>query len=175
MQQRTLKNSDLSVSVFGLGTMTFGAESDESVSHRILDRYVEEGGRFVDTADVYSHGVAEEIIGRWIKQRGGTGDVLIATKARFPMSDDPADRGAGRNYLDRALEASLRRLNVDVIDLYQMHAWDPSTPLDHRSHLAEGGDAREAQRIRCSGQGTRRWSIQLHRLAAAESCAHRPQ
>ena len=130
MQQRTLKNSDLSVSVFGLGTMTFGAESDESVSHRILDRYVEEGGRFVDTADVYSHGVAEEIIGRWIKQRGGTGDVLIATKARFPMSDDPADRGAGRNYLDRALEASLRRLNVDVIDLYQMHAWDPSTPLE---------------------------------------------
>jgi aryl-alcohol dehydrogenase (NADP+) len=130
MEQRKLSLSDLSVSVFGLGTMTFGAESDEAESHAILDRYVESGGRFIDTADVYSRGAAEEVIGRWFQKRGGPGDVLIASKARFPMSNDPADRGAGRDYLDRALEASLRRLNVDVIDLYQMHAWDPATPLE---------------------------------------------
>ncbi len=130
MEQRRLGTSDLATSVFGLGTMTFGAESDEPASHGILDRYVEAGGRFIDTADVYSRGAAEEIIGRWLQKRGGPGDVLIATKARFPMSDHPADRGAGRKYLHRALEASLRRLKVDVIDLYQMHAWDPATPIE---------------------------------------------
>ncbi len=130
VEQRPLGASGLDVSVFGLGTMTFGAESDEPVSHRILDRYVEAGGRFIDTADVYSAGRAEEIIGRWLKGRGGAGNVLVATKGRFPMSDDPADRGAGRQYLVRALDASLRRLGVDVIDLYQIHAWDPAVPVE---------------------------------------------
>lgn len=130
MEQRKLGESDLFVSVFGLGTMTFGAEADETASHAILDRYVETGGRFIDTADVYSRGASEEIIGRWLQKRGGANDVLIATKARFPMSEDPADQGAGRDYVGRALDASLRRLNVDVIDLYQMHAWDPATPIN---------------------------------------------
>ncbi len=130
MEQRTLGSSGLEVSVFGLGTMTFGHESDEPTSHAILDRYVEAGGGFIDTADVYTHGVSEEIIGRWLAKRGGVHDLVIATKARFPMSDDPADRGAGRAYLNRAVDASLRRLGVDVIDLYQIHAWDPNTPVD---------------------------------------------
>jgi aryl-alcohol dehydrogenase (NADP+) len=130
MEQRTLGTSGVAVSVFGLGAMTFGDESDESVSREILDHYVEAGGRFIDTADVYSHGESEKIIGRWLRERSGVGDVRIATKARFPMSDDPADQGAGRSYLVRALDASLARLGVEVIDLYQMHAWDPTTPLD---------------------------------------------
>lgn len=138
MEQRALGPSDLTVSVFGLGTMTFGAESDESVSHQILDRYVEAGGRFIDTADVYSAGASEEIIGRWLFRRGGPGDVLLATKARFPMSDDPADRGAGRAYLTRALDASLRRLGVDVIDLYQLHAWDPATAIEETLETLDG-------------------------------------
>ncbi|MEE8405676.1 MAG: aldo/keto reductase, partial [Acidimicrobiia bacterium] len=130
MEQRTLGSSGLEVSVFGLGTMTFGHESDEATSHAILDRYVEAGGGFIDTADVYTHGVSEEIIGRWLAKRGGVDSLVVATKARFPMSDDPADRGAGRAYLNRAVDASLRRLGVDVIDLYQIHAWDPNTPVD---------------------------------------------
>ena len=129
MDARPLGDTDLSVSGFGLGTMTFGAESNESVSHVILDRYVEAGGRFIDTADVYTHGASEEIIGRWLDRRDRPDDLLLATKARFPMSDDPADSGAGRPYLERALDASLSRLGVEVIDLYQMHAWDPATPL----------------------------------------------
>ena len=130
MDERALGQSGLAVSVFGLGTMTFGHESDEAMSHAILDRYVEAGGAFIDTADVYSRGVSEEIIGRWLSRHSGTEGLVIATKARFAMSDDPADSGAGRAHLERALEASLRRLGVDVIDLYQIHAWDPATPIE---------------------------------------------
>lgn len=130
MEQRTLGSSSLEVSVLGLGTMTFGNEADEATSRAILDRYVDAGGRFLDTADVYTRGLSEEYIGRWLADRGMRDELVIATKARFPMSDDPADRGAGRAYLVRALDASLRRLGVDVIDLYQIHAWDPDTPVE---------------------------------------------
>lgn len=130
MERRPLGESDLTPSVFGLGTMTFGDESDEKMSHAILDRYVESGGVFLDTADVYTRGLSEEIIGRWLARRGGAGDLVIATKARFAMSDSPADRGAGRAHLERAIEASLRRLGVDAVDLYQIHAWDPATPIE---------------------------------------------
>lgn len=130
MERRPLGESDLMPTVFGLGTMTFGAESDEETSHAILDRYVESGGVFLDTADVYTRGVSEEMIGRWLARRGGAADLVIATKARFAMSDSPADRGAGRAHLERAVEASLRRLGVDAVDLYQIHAWDPATPIE---------------------------------------------
>lgn len=129
MEKRQLGNSDLRVSVFGLGTMTFGDESDEATSHAMLDHYVESGGAFIDTADVYSRGVSERIIGSWLAKRSARPELTIATKARFSMGDDPADRGAGRAHLTRAIDASLSRLGVDVIDLYQIHAWDPATPL----------------------------------------------
>jgi aryl-alcohol dehydrogenase-like predicted oxidoreductase len=138
MKQRPLGPSDLTVSVFGLGTMTFGAESDEAESHAMLDRYVECGGTFVDTADVYSRGVSEEIIGRWLAHRNSTDRPLVATKGRFPMSSDPADRGAGRAHLERALEASLRRLGLETIDLYQIHAWDPDTPIEETMATLDG-------------------------------------
>jgi aryl-alcohol dehydrogenase (NADP+) len=129
--------------------MTFGDETDEATSHEILDRYVEAGGRFLDTADVYTRGISEEIIGRWLSSRSGIDDIVIATKARFPMSDDPADRGTGRAYLTRALDASLSRLGVDVIDLYQMHAWDPATPLEQTLETLNGFV--EAGKIRAIG------------------------
>lgn len=138
MEERRLGNSELAVSVFGLGTMTFGAESAEEASHAILDRYVDGGGRFLDTADVYAQGVSEEIIGRWLASRGNRDEVIIGTKARFAMGDDPKDQGAGREYLQRALEASLRRLGIDVIDLYQIHAWDPNTPLEETLETLNG-------------------------------------
>jgi aryl-alcohol dehydrogenase (NADP+) len=138
MEQRTPGRSQLSLGVFGLGTMTFGAESDEATSRAILDGYVESGGNFIDTADVYTHGVSEEIIGRWLAKRGGAEGVLLATKGRFPMSDDPADRGAGRAHLERALEASLTRLGVETVDLYQMHAWDPLVPVEETLVTLDG-------------------------------------
>lgn len=129
MESRALGTSELEVSVFGIGTMTFGAEADEETSHEILDRYYETGGRFIDTADVYSRGVSEEIIGRWLRERGLRDEMVVATKARFPMGG-PDMRGAGASYLERAIEASLERLGIDAIDLYQMHAWDPAVPIE---------------------------------------------
>jgi aryl-alcohol dehydrogenase-like predicted oxidoreductase len=111
--------------------MTFGAESDEATSHAIIDDYVAAGGNFIDTADVYSSGVSEEIIGRWLADHPTEREqLLIATKARFPMGGGPNDLGTSRRHLGRALDASLRRLGVEQIDLYQMHAWDAVTPLE---------------------------------------------
>jgi aryl-alcohol dehydrogenase-like predicted oxidoreductase len=93
---------------------------------------VEAGGTLVDTADVYSAGVSEEIVGRWLAARPAdvTGRVEIASKGRFPMGAGPNDAGLSRRHLDRALNASLRRLGVDCVDLYQVHAWDPHTPIE---------------------------------------------
>lgn len=131
MTQRTLGNSGTIVSDFALGTMTFGAESDEATSHAMLDAFAEAGGTLIDGADVYSRGRSEEIIGRWLAANPATAErMVIATKGRFPMGDDANDLGTSRRHLRRALEASLRRLGVEHIDLYQLHAWDPITPLD---------------------------------------------
>src|SRR3712207_5660247 len=111
MEYRTLGGTGTVVSSLCLGTMTFGNECAEEASHAQLDRFVERGGNFVDTANVYSRGVSEEIIGRWLAKRPGIRDqVVIATKGRFPMGDGPNDVGLGRVALTRALEASLRRL-----------------------------------------------------------------
>jgi len=132
MEYRNLGSSGASVSALALGTMTFGSESSEEVSFAQLDRFVEAGGTFLDTADVYSAGVSEEIIGRWLAARPAEvrDQVVIATKGRFPMGGGPNDVGLSRRHLDRALDASLRRLGVDCVDLYQVHAWDPLTPVE---------------------------------------------
>jgi aryl-alcohol dehydrogenase-like predicted oxidoreductase len=131
MEYRTLGNTGTVVSTLCLGTMTFGAESDEKVAHVQLDRFLEQGGNFVDTADVYADGESEAIIGRWLGSRAGARDrVVIATKGRFPWGEGPNEVGLSRVGLTRALEASLARLGVEVIDLYQAHAWDPLTPIE---------------------------------------------
>jgi aryl-alcohol dehydrogenase-like predicted oxidoreductase len=104
MDYRKLGNSGAVVSAYCLGTMTFGHESDEATSFALMDDYVEAGGNFIDTADVYSAGVSEEIIGRWLKSKPGTAKNLVT--------------------------ASLKRLGVEQVDLYQMHAWDALTPLE---------------------------------------------
>ena len=131
MQYRNLGNSGAVVSTYALGTMTFGAEADEETSGRILEAYVAGGGTFIDTADVYSAGVSEEIVGRWLAAHPTEADQLvIATKGRFPMGEGNNDVGTSRRHLVRALDDSLRRLGVETIDLYQMHAWDAVTPLE---------------------------------------------
>ena len=132
MEYRSLGGSGCAVSALTLGTMTFGDETDEEGAHAQLDRFIEVGGTLVDTADVYSQGVSEEIVGRWLgKQPAEVRDqVVLATKGRFPMGSGPNDVGLSRRYLARALEASLRRLGVDRVDLYQVHAYDPVTPLE---------------------------------------------
>ena len=132
MEYRTLGGSGTAVSTLALGTMTFGAETDEEGAHEQLDRFVDAGGSLVDTADVYSAGASEEIVGRWLgKQPDAVRDqVVLTTKGRFPTGDGPNDAGLSRRHLSRALDASLRRLGVDGVDLYQVHAYDPWTPLE---------------------------------------------
>src|SRR3712207_1296039 len=132
MEYRNLGRSGCAVSTLALGTMTFGAETDEEGSHAQLDAFVEAGGTLIDTADVYSGGVSEEVIGRWLTNRPADirSQVVIATKGRFPMGPGRNDVGLSRRHLRDALDASLRRLGVETIDLYQVHAFDAYTPLE---------------------------------------------
>jgi aryl-alcohol dehydrogenase-like predicted oxidoreductase len=132
VEYRTLGASGAVVSAFALGTMTFGNETAEDLAHEQLDRFLDAGGTLVDTADVYADGVSEEIIGRWLAKSSGAArdSVVLATKGRFPTGDGQNDVGTSRRHLRRALDASLTRLGVDHIDLYQLHAWDPITPLE---------------------------------------------
>jgi aryl-alcohol dehydrogenase-like predicted oxidoreductase len=131
MEYRTLGRSGAVVSAQTLGTMTFGAEADEETSGEIMTAFVEGGGTFFDTADVYSTGISEEIIGRWLADHPTeAAQVVITTKGRFPMGSGPNDVGLSRRHLRTALDASLSRLGVEHIDLYQMHAWDALTPIE---------------------------------------------
>jgi aryl-alcohol dehydrogenase-like predicted oxidoreductase len=130
--------------------MTFGNESTEEVSHDQLDRYLSHGGNFVDTANVYSAGISEEIIGRWLAKRPDVRDrIVLATKGRFPMGEGPNDVGLSRTNLTRALDASLKRLQTDTVDLYQAHAWDALTPLEETLRFFD--DAVRAGKIRYAG------------------------
>src|SRR5258708_3350566 len=113
MEYRPLGSTGAAVSALCLGAMTCGKESDEKLSHAQLDRFVERGGNFIDTADVYSQGISEEIIGRWLAARPGVrGQIVLATKGRFPLRGGPNDHGLSRTHLTPALEASLRRPGV---------------------------------------------------------------
>jgi aryl-alcohol dehydrogenase (NADP+) len=138
------------VSTLALGTMTFGTETDEVGAHAQLDRYLEVGGNLIDTADVYSRGESEHIIGRWLAARAGARDqIVLATKARFATGGQPNDIGLSRRHLGAALDASLRRLGVDTIDLYQLHSFDPLTPLDETLRFLD--DAVQAGKIHYVG------------------------
>jgi aryl-alcohol dehydrogenase-like predicted oxidoreductase len=137
---RTLGYSGCAVSALCLGTMTFGAETDEAGSHEQLDVFAEAGGTFVDTADVYSGGVSEEIIGAWFAARPAdvTDRVVLATKGRFGPDGDPNASGLSTRHLTRALDASLTRLGLDHVDLYQVHAYDALTPLEETLRTLDG-------------------------------------
>ena len=128
MEYRQLGRAGVRVSELCLGTMTFGNEADEATSKQIVDRFMDAGGNFIDTANVYSQGVSEEITGRAIA--GKRDEVVLATKARFQMGTDTNSVGSSRRNLRAACEASLRRLGTEWIDLYQVHCWDPNTPLE---------------------------------------------
>jgi aryl-alcohol dehydrogenase-like predicted oxidoreductase len=118
----------LKVSSLCLGCMTFGREIDEPASRQIIDKYLDMGGNFIDTADVYAGGRSEEITGRAIKSKRR--DIVLATKVRSSMGPGANDVGVSRFHIMHAVEDSLRRLDTDYIDLYQLHSWDPGTPLD---------------------------------------------
>ena len=134
-----LGRTGLTVSRLALGTMTFGLQTDEAVSHRILDKAAQGGINFIDTADAYplggtveTTGRTEEIVGRWLRAQGPAGRArfILATKAFNRVGPNPWDEGASRKHLLDAIDASLRRLQTDHVDLYQLHMDDRETPLD---------------------------------------------
>jgi len=135
MDYTHLGRTGLQVSRLCLGTMTFGRECDEAASHQLLDRFVSAGGNFIDTANSYSNGLSEEIIGKWVvgKKRH---DMVLATKVRFGSGLN--HRGLGRKHILDSIEASLRRLKTDYIDVYQVHMWDDSTPLEETLRTLDG-------------------------------------
>jgi aryl-alcohol dehydrogenase (NADP+) len=135
MEHARLGRSGLQVSRLCLGTMTFGLQSDESTAFAILDRAAEGGIDFLDTSDAYplggelsTRGITEEILGRWL--HGKRDRFIVATKCFAPTGPAPFDGGNSRKHIMSAVEASLRRLQTDYIDLYQLHGYDRNTPID---------------------------------------------
>jgi aryl-alcohol dehydrogenase-like predicted oxidoreductase len=128
VEYRSLGHSGLRVSVVALGAASFGRQCDAATSATIVDRALELGVNFVDTADVYGDGVSEEYVGRALARRRQ--DVVLATKFSHPTGPGPLAAGGSRRYVLQAVQASLRRLRVDYLDLYQIHSWDPTTPLE---------------------------------------------
>jgi aryl-alcohol dehydrogenase-like predicted oxidoreductase len=172
MEYRQLGNSGLRVSALSLGTMTFGGTGWASVvgttdvdgARRQIDICLDAGVNLIDTADVYSGGLSEEIVGKALGAKRA--DVLVATKVRMPMGDGPNDAGLSRHHVISGCEASLRRLNTDYIDLYQVHEWDGQTPVDET--LAALDDLVESGKVRyigCSNFGG--WQL-MKSLAASE-------
>ncbi len=137
MEYRRLGRTGLKVSELCLGTMQWGWTADETTAFAVMDAFVEAGGNFIDTADVYSRwapgnpgGVSEEIIGRWMQERGNRRQIVLATKVRGRMWDGANGEGLSRQHIMAAVEDSLRRLQTDTIDLYQTHWFDADTPID---------------------------------------------
>jgi len=137
MQYRNLGRTGLQVSELCLGTMQWGWTASEEASWAVMDAFIAAGGNFIDTADVYPRwaegnpgGVSEEIIGRWMKERGNRRQIVLATKVRGVMWPGPNGEGLSRGHIMTAVEDSLRRLQTDHIDLYQTHWFDANTPID---------------------------------------------
>lgn len=128
MQYRLLGRSGLAVSELCLGTMSFGNATSEQDSIEMIDRFIDFGGNFLDTANVYVGGRSEEIVGKAIKSKRS--EVVLATKVRMRMSDDINGSGLSRKHIMDGVEASLKRLQTDYIDLYQVHVWDHATPIE---------------------------------------------
>ncbi|OLR93447.1 aldo/keto reductase [Actinokineospora bangkokensis] len=152
MRHRILGGTGISVSEYALGAMMFGAmgNTDHDDSVRIIHRALDAGINFIDTADIYSRGESEEIVGKALK--GRRDDVVLATKAHGSMGDDPNHSGNSRRWLVRELEASLRRLGTDHVDLYQIHRPDPTTDVDET--LAALTDLVRAGKVRAVGSST---------------------
>jgi aryl-alcohol dehydrogenase-like predicted oxidoreductase len=156
MKTRRLGRSGLEVPVLCLGTMTFGLQADRENSFQILDAAAEAELRFLDTADVYplggtldDVGRTEEILGEWMRERGNRSEILLATKCWAPMRTGPNAWGLSRQHIVDSVDASLRRLGTDWIDLYQAHAFDPRTPIEETLRAFE--DLVRAGKVRYLG------------------------
>lgn len=128
MEYRNLGHSGLKVSKMALGTNAFGTRSDEATGIAVVHAALDAGINLIDTADMYGAGESERIVGLALK--GRRSEAILATKCWYPMGEGPNDRGISRKHIMDAVDASLKRLGTDYIDLYQMHNWDPSTPIE---------------------------------------------
>jgi aryl-alcohol dehydrogenase-like predicted oxidoreductase len=174
----TLGRSGLRVSPLCLGTMTFGTEwgwgSEENIARAVFDRYVDGGGNFLDTADAYTEGHSEELLGKFIRERGLRDRVVVATKFTFNAEPgNPNAGGNGRKNIYRALEGSLRRLQTDYIDLYWLHAWDTVTPVEEVGSTLN--DLVRAGKIRYYGfSDTPAWYVARAQTLAEKDGKERP-
>ena len=152
MQYRTLGRTGIKVSPYALGAMMFGAigNPDHDDSIRIIQKALDAGINFIDTADAYSHGESEEIVGKALK--GRRDDIVLATKLWMPMGDDPNQRGNSRRWIIAEVENSLRRLQTDHIDLYQIHRPDPDTDIEET--LSALSDLIHSGKVRVIGSST---------------------
>lgn len=145
MKLKKLGSTGTLVSELCLGTMTFGWTTPEDESRVILDQFLSNGGNFIDTADVYSQGNSERIIGKWLSRQDRE-SVVIATKSRFRTGDHANSVGLSRKHLMHSVKESMSRLGTDYIDLFQLHAWDPLTPIEETlstlNSLVENGSIR---------------------------------
>jgi aryl-alcohol dehydrogenase-like predicted oxidoreductase len=130
MDYHFMGRTGLKVSEICLGTQTFGWGADEPTALSLADRFVGAGGNFFDTSNIYNRGESERMLGAWLRSRGNRSQTVIATKVFFPSGEGPNDAGLSRKHIFDQIEASLRRLQTDYVDLYQMHCFDVSTPLD---------------------------------------------
>lgn len=170
MKFKQLGRSGLIVSDLCLGTMIFGEIGDRGTpadeAARMIDRYLDAGGNHIDTADVYADGRSEEIVGKAIAARRA--QIVLATKVRFPRGDGPNEAGLSRHHIVEGVNASLRRLGTDYIDLYYMHAWDPVTPIEES--LRAFDDLISAGKVRYIGVSNfKAWQVMK---ALAVSDAH---
>ncbi len=156
MDYRKLGRTGLKVSSLCLGTMQWGWTADETTAFAIMDAFVDSGSNFLDSADYYSRwlpghpgGESEEIIGSWMKERRNRSSIILATKVRHPMGPGPNDQGLSRKHILEAVDASLRRLDTDYIDLYLMHAFDAETPIDETLRTLD--DLQRAGKVRYVG------------------------
>lgn len=166
MEYRNLGRSGLKVSPLCVGTMNFGTPTSEDESHGIVDRALEAGVNFFDTADFYNGGESERVIGRWLTAGGRRHAIVLATKVFFPVGPGPNDRGLSRHHILQACDDSLRRLQTDYIDLYQLHRPDPDTPLDET--LEALTDLVRAGKVRYVGCSTHPAWLVMEALALSE-------
>jgi aryl-alcohol dehydrogenase-like predicted oxidoreductase len=130
MEYRFFGTTGLKVSELCLGTQTFGWVADEWAAHEELDLFIEQGGNFLDTANIYNQGLSETILGSWLKKRGNRQALILSSKVFFPVGPGPNESGLSRRHIVQALEDSLKRLGTDHLDLYQAHCYDYTTCID---------------------------------------------
>lgn len=178
MDTAFLGRSGLRVSELCLGAMTFGREADEATSHAMLDLFAERGGNFVDTADVYGAGTADEVLGRWLSGRDRD-DWVIASKVRFPTGDGPNDAGLSRKHVIASIEGSLRRLRTDHVDILQIHCWDRATPIEETlttlDRLVQDGKVRYLGSSNLVGWQLQKMIDTSRRLGLEAFVSHQPQ